>query len=196
MYMRLQRAGVPLPETRFLQHTEVTAENAAERFEGLGTPLVLKAPNSSFSAYVDRVSNVEDFIRIGKRFLRRADRIVVQQYLPSEFDWRIITLAGRVLAIMKYQFVQDKWKLMERGGQGEYARVIPFTAETAPAGLSAVALAAANATGQSLYGIDIKEVDGAFFVIEVNDNPNIDANAEDQANPLIYQEIVRYLAGE
>lgn len=196
MYLRLQRAGVPLPETRFLKHTEVTAENAEELFEGLGTPLVLKAPNSSFSAYVDRVSTVEEFVRVGKRFLRRADRIVVQQYLPSEFDWRVITLAGRIVAVMKYQFVQDKWKLMERGGQGEYAHVIPFTPATAPAGLLDVALAAANAIGSSLYGIDIKEVDGAFFVIEVNDNPSIDANSEDRANPLIYQEIVRYLAGE
>jgi glutathione synthase/RimK-type ligase-like ATP-grasp enzyme len=74
--------------------------------------------------------------------------------------------------------------------------VIPFTPATAPAGLLDVALAAANAIGGSLYGIDIKEVDGAFFVIEVNDNPSIDANSEDRANPLIYREIVRYLAGE
>ena len=30
-----------------------------------------------------------------------------------------------------------------------------------------------------LYGLDIKEVDGRFLVMEINDNPNIDAGFED-----------------
>ncbi len=33
--------------------------------------------------------------------------------------------------------------------------------------------------GNGLYGIDIKEVDGAAYVLEVNDNPNIDRSIED-----------------
>jgi hypothetical protein len=45
-------------------------------------------------------------------------------------------------------------------------------------------------------GVDLKEVNGEFIVIEVNDNPNIDAGGEDAKNPEVYQRIVRYLAGE
>jgi glutathione synthase/RimK-type ligase-like ATP-grasp enzyme len=196
MYSRLMAIGVPMPETRFLDRHEVNAENAAELFETLGMPLVLKAPNSSFSAYVDRATNVESFVKIGRKFLRRADRVVVQQYMPSEFDWRVITLNGRILAVVKYQFVQDKWKLMERGSAGEWSRVVPVTKEEANPKLLEVALAAANAISGSLHGVDVKEIDGQFFVIEVNDNPNIDAGGEDQANAEIYAEIVRYLAGD
>src|SRR6185436_1330944 len=48
-----------------------------------GTALVLKAPNSSFSAYVEKVHDENGFVKVGKRFLRRAERLVVQQYLPS-----------------------------------------------------------------------------------------------------------------
>jgi glutathione synthase/RimK-type ligase-like ATP-grasp enzyme len=187
---------VPMPETRFLDRNEVNAENAAELFEVLGMPLVLKAPNSSFSAYVDRATTAESFVKIGRRFLRRADRVVVQQYMPSEFDWRIITLAGRILAVVKYQFAQDKWKLMERGSAGEWARVVPVPLDQADPKLLQVALAAANSISGSLHGVDVKEIEGQFFVIEVNDNPNIDAGGEDQANSEIYADIIRYLAGE
>jgi glutathione synthase/RimK-type ligase-like ATP-grasp enzyme len=35
-----------------------------------------------------------------------------------------------------------------------------------------------------------------YFVIEVNDNPNIDAGQEDQYSPEIYKQIIQYLAGE
>ncbi|HEX7003461.1 MAG TPA: ATP-grasp domain-containing protein [Trueperaceae bacterium] len=196
MYSRLMAHAVPMPDTRFLDRHEVNAENAAELFETLGMPLVLKAPNSSFSAYVDRATNSESFVKIGRKFLRRADRVVVQQYMPSEFDWRVITLAGRVLAVVKYQFVQDKWKTMERGPAGEWSRTLPVPREEAEPRLLEVALAAAGAISGSLHGIDIKEVDGEFYVIEVNDNPNIDAGGEDRANSEIYAEIIRHLAGD
>jgi glutathione synthase/RimK-type ligase-like ATP-grasp enzyme len=195
MYARLMAAGVPIPETRFLNDNEVTPENAGELFEGLGTPLVLKAPNSSFSAYVDKANTPEQFVKIGKKFLRRADRIVVQQYMPSEFDWRVITLDGRVLAVVRYVFAQDKWKVMERGQGGEWADIVAVAREEANPKLTRVALSAADAIGNSLYGIDIKEIDGEFYVIEVNDNPTIEADGEDQANPDIYREIIGYLAG-
>jgi glutathione synthase/RimK-type ligase-like ATP-grasp enzyme len=36
-----------------------------------------------------------------------------------------------------------------------------------------------NLIGDSLYGVDIKERDKKAYVIEVNDNPNIDVNVED-----------------
>jgi len=38
---------------------------------------------------------------------------------------------------------------------------------------------AANLIGDSLYGVDVKQVENKFYVIEVNDNPNIDAGVED-----------------
>ncbi len=196
MYSRLLAKRVPMPETRFLADNEINSANAAELFESLGTPLVLKAPNSSFSAYVDKVTTPEAFVKVGKRFLRRADRIVVQQYMPSEFDWRVITLAGRVLAVVKYVFATSAWKVMERGEHGEWVNIEAIPAATAEIGLLHTALAAAAAVGNSLYGIDIKEIDGEYFVIEVNDNPTIAAGEEDAANPEIYSEIVRYLAGE
>ena len=59
------------------------------------------------------------------------------------------------------------------------ANAKPFPIETAPRKAVAVALKAANLIGDGLYGVDVKEVNGDFYVIEVNDNPNLDAGIED-----------------
>ncbi len=193
MYRRLVRAGVPLPETRCLRQADLDAGHAGELFEALGTPLVLKAPNSSFSAYVDRVTTPEAFVRVGQRFLRRADRLVVQQYVPSRFDWRVILLHGRVLAVLQYRFATDAWRTMERAADGSSTHTRCIAREEAPPALLTIARQAAAAIGDSLYGVDIKEFDSGYVVIEVNDNPTIAASEEDRANPEIYAEIVRYL---
>jgi glutathione synthase/RimK-type ligase-like ATP-grasp enzyme len=49
----------------------------------------------------------------------------------------------------------------------------------APDYIVETAVKAANLVGDGLYGVDLKEVDGKAYVIEINDNPNIDAGNED-----------------
>lgn len=198
MYQHLMRAGVPMPETCFLADEEVTVEQAAELFERYGRPLVLKAPNSSFSAYVEKVHDPAQFVQVGKRFLRRADRLVVQQYLPSSFDWRVTILGGQVLFVVKYVMAKGAWRIHDKDDEGKptLCTVLAVDKASIPPGLVATALAAGQAIGTSLYGVDLKEIDGSFTVIEVNDNPNIDAGNEDQGNPEVYRNVVRHLARE
>ena len=83
---------------------------------------------------------------------------------------------------------------MDRSAEGEWANVVGVDPATVNPKLLSTALAASNAIGGSLYGVDLKEIDGDFYVIEVNDNPTIAAGEEDQANPNIYAEIISYLA--
>ncbi|MGE5558738.1 MAG: ATP-grasp domain-containing protein [Bacillota bacterium] len=198
MYWHLMKNNILIPDTCFLNFNEVTEENANELFESMGVPLVLKAPNSSFSAYVDKANTADEFIKIGKKFLRRADRIIVQQYMPSNFDWRVITLDGKLLAIAKYVMAENCWRIHEKNGEGKmvYCDVVGVNKREVNPRLLEIALAASDAIGKGLYGVDIKEVDNEYFVIEVNDNPNIDAGFEDLTSPSIYKWIIQYLAGE
>jgi glutathione synthase/RimK-type ligase-like ATP-grasp enzyme len=78
----------------------------------MGSPLVLKAPNSSFSMYVDRVNTPLEFVKVGRRFLRRADRIVAQKFVPSTFDWRVGVLAGEILYVCQYHIPKSRWKIL------------------------------------------------------------------------------------
>jgi glutathione synthase/RimK-type ligase-like ATP-grasp enzyme len=198
MYQHLMRADVPIPDTCFLTEDEVTVEQARELFESYGRPLVLKAPNSSFSAYVEKVHDEAGFVKVGKRFLRRADRLVVQQYLPSSFDWRVTILDGKVLFVVKYVMAQGAWRAHDRDTEGRpnLCDVVGVDRNEIDPRLIDVALKAGGSIGKSLYGVDVKEIDGGFIVIEVNDNPNIDAGIEDINSPEVYRNVVRHLAGE
>jgi len=42
-----------------------------------------------------------------------------------------------------------------------------------------LAVRAANLIGDGLYGVDIKEVGDRLLVMEINDNPSIEAGTED-----------------
>ena len=47
----------------------------------------------------------------------------------------------------------------------------------------------ANAIGNGLYGVDIKNNNGDAYVIEVNDNPSLESG-EDGHYPDVYEKIV------
>ena len=50
---------------------------------------------------------------------------------------------------------------------------------------------AANLIGRGLYGVDLKQVDDRCVLIEINDNPNVDAGNEDQVlGGALYREIL------
>lgn len=196
MYQHLMKKGVPIPRTVFLDEQDLCLAKACELLENLGTPVVLKAPNSCFSRYVEKVVAPEEFIKVSKRFLRRAERIIVQQYRPSEYDWRVIILDGKVLSVVKYIFAPNAWRVMDQSENGEKYKVVGVPVEKADPQLLQTALAACESIGKSLYGVDIKEIEDGYVVIEVNDNPDIDAGNEDQCNPDIFKQIIQYLAGE
>ena len=50
----------------------------------------------------------------------------------------------------------------------------------APAAVVRAAVRAANLIGDGLYGVDLKMTERGVMVIEVNDNPNLDAGVEDR----------------
>ena len=59
--------------------------------------------------------------------------------------------------------------------------------------LKSIAVKVAKIIGRGLYGIDIKEYNGKYYVIEANDNPNIDAGVEDRKDNEIYEKIIKFL---
>jgi glutathione synthase/RimK-type ligase-like ATP-grasp enzyme len=195
MYQRLIRDRVPLPETRMVNRSEICPQLAKKLLGELGNPVVLKAPNSSFSMYVEKASTVEEFLAIGRRFLRRADRIVVQGFIQSSFDWRVGVIAGEPLYVCQYVIPKKRWKILTHTPDGKtvYGPVKSIPLDKAPAGLIECAVKAANAIGNSLYGVDLKQTETGYVVIEVNDNPTINAGDEDQANGGLYERLIYFL---
>jgi glutathione synthase/RimK-type ligase-like ATP-grasp enzyme len=198
MYCHLIRAEVPIPETVFLEQHDLTPEKGSALLDKMGSPLVLKAPNSSFSMYVERVSGPQEFVKVGKRFLRRSDRVVAQRFVTSTFDWRVGVLAGEVLYVCQYPIPKTRWKILTYTDKGDiiYGRVRNFEPSEVSPRLLTTAVDAAAAIGNGLYGVDLKQVGDNFVVIEVNDNPTIAEGEEDRKAPHLYERLVRYLARE
>jgi glutathione synthase/RimK-type ligase-like ATP-grasp enzyme len=62
-----------------------------------------------------------------------------------------------------------------------------------PPRIVCTAVEAARLIGDGLYGVDLKQLGKRCLVMEVNENPNIDAGYEDAVlKDELYQRIMRY----
>jgi len=173
----LERHKVSMPRTRILSNVE-QADIVAQ---DLGLPLILKQPDSAFSMGVHKVHNVDQMRDEVERLLEVSDLIIAQEFLPTEFDWRVGVLDGQPLYVCRYFMASDHWQIVKReeGTEQDYGKVETLLAETAPQHIVKTAVKAASIMGDGLYGVDLKEIDGKACIIEINDNPNIDAGFED-----------------
>jgi len=170
------RHGVPTPRTLI-----VHGRNSREVESAVGFPCVLKRPDSSFSLGVTKVASPQELERELPSALLLSPLVIVQEWTPSAFDWRIGTLGGEALFACRYHMVRGHWQIAA-GGTGtrrRYGRVEAVALEEVPPHVLDVAVRAARLMGDGLYGVDLKDVDGLALVMEVNDNPNIDSGNED-----------------
>ncbi len=188
----MQRRRIPTPPT-FLVHRD----NREQVGKSLGYPVVLKRPDSAFSAGVEKADDPASLETAVKKFLETSDLVVAQAFLPTQFDWRVGTLGGQPLFVCRYYMAGGHWQIYHHGAK----RTISGDADTlpveeAPEAVVQVALKAANAIGAGLYGVDVKERDGKYYVIEVNDNPNLDSGVEDQVlGKELYLRIMGHMMG-
>ena len=147
----------------------------------LGFPCVLKQPDSAFSVGVVKVSNEEELQQACSRMLEKSELIIAQEYLPTSFDWRIGVLDRKPLFACKYYMAEDHWQIIrhETDGSKDEGLFETIALEQAPAEVLKLATKACHSIGDGLYGVDIKQVGNTFYVIEVNDNPNLDEGVED-----------------
>lgn len=193
MYMHLMKKNVSIPRTKFLRKKDLDAKGACQLFEKLGTPLVLKEPSTSFSARVEKVSSVLELLKIAKRFFKLSDWIVVQEYIESRFDWRIGVLNGELLYACRYIIPSETFKIQASvNGHIVYCDVESVPADQVPPEVIGLGMAAGNAIGRGMYGVDIKESNGKLYAIEVNDNPSLEGG-EDVHYPGVFQKIISYL---
>jgi glutathione synthase/RimK-type ligase-like ATP-grasp enzyme len=149
----------------------------------LGLPCVLKQPDSSFSAGVHKVSTTQELGEAVETMLDKSDLVIAQAFVPTEFDWRIGVLDGQPLFACRYYMADGHWQILKRdeGGKKEdVGRAESVPVEMAPTRVLKTALKATTHVGKGLYGVDLKEVSGKVYMIEVNDNPNIDHGFEDE----------------
>ncbi len=168
--------GVPSPRTVVLEPDRLAAAESE-----LGYPMVLKVPDGSFSRGIHKVQNREELRQRASELFKRSDVILAQQYVYTDYDWRVGILNGRPLFVCQYFMSRHHWQIIRHGASGPaLGRARTFSVEEAPKAVVETALRAARLIGDGLYGVDLKETADGVVVMEVNDNPNIDAGIEDQ----------------
>lgn len=185
----LQANGIPTPRTI------ITGRRGLTRVEEqLSYPMVLKIPDGSFSRGVVKVTDRADLLAKAKGLFEDSDLILAQEFMPTDFDWRVGVLNGEPLFVSQYKMARNHWQIYKHDATGK-AQSGGFTTlhvDEAPPEVLDVAVRAARLMGNSLYGVDMKQNSQGVFVIEVNDNPNIDSGVEDvKAKDDLYRAVLK-----
>lgn len=173
----LNNANIATPKTVI-----VHKENKNEVLGQVDLPCVLKAPDSTFSFGVKKAKTEDEYKHLVSNMLKESDLIIVQEFCPSDYDWRIGIIDNAPFFACKYYMAKGHWQIYnwdakKKGDQDGNADCLPI--EKVPKNVLDMALKSAKLMGKGLYGIDIKVVNNKPMVIEINDNPNIDFGVED-----------------
>jgi glutathione synthase/RimK-type ligase-like ATP-grasp enzyme len=175
----LDKETVPTPNSTLLFRSN---KNSFEQLsQQLGLPIVIKIPDGSFSYGVKKANSKEDFENILKTLFEKSAILLAQEYIPTEFDWRIGVLNKEPVYACKYYMAKGHWQIFNHKSSGKSSsgnyETIPIY--QVPKIVIRTAVKATSLIGKGLYGVDLKQVNDKCVVIEINDNPNIDYGVED-----------------
>lgn len=168
---------IPTPKTIVIN------KNNYHRIEQeIGFPAILKEPDSAFSFGVVKVSDLKSAEENITKAMTRSDLIIAQEFMPTDFDWRIGVLDGQPLFACKYFMARNHWQIYnwEAKGRNVSGSWETMPIEDAPWQVVTLAVKSASLIGDGFYGVDIKQWENEFYVIEINDNPSVEAGVEDQ----------------
>lgn len=186
----LKRHRIGMPKTTVLHKS-----NWESISEYLNLPCILKSPDSCFSQGVVKVSSAAELRSGLTEMFNTSDLVLAQEFMPTDFDWRVGILDGKALYVCRYYMARSHWQIYKHAHNG---RVIDGKSDTlaiedAPSKLVKFAVRAASLIGDGFYGLDIKEYEGKYYLIEINDNPSIDAGVEDEVlKDKLYTQIMEY----
>ncbi len=182
---------VPMPKSAIMRAgaTEML-EEAASR---IGFPMVLKVPDGAFSIGVVKVKDHQELEIQSAKVFEKSALVLAQEYLPTDFDWRIGVLNRQPIYACKYMMSRGHWQIYQHHDSGRVSSggFETLDVKMVPKCVLDAATKAANLIGSGIYGVDVKEIDDRAYVIEVNDNPSLDHHIEDALlGDLLYDRIV------
>ena len=184
----LRANKVPTPRSLILRKGQ---EKELEK--SMSFPVILKIPDGSFSRGVYKAKDKRELKDICRNLFKESDLILAQEYMYTEFDWRVGILDREPLYVCKYLMTSGHWQIYSHdgGGEAESGGFETLAVQDAPKKVVKTAQRAANLVGDGFYGVDLKQTPEGVFVIEVNDNPSIDSEVEDLVlGKALYQKVM------
>ncbi len=187
----LQKNRVPAPTSVIVQ--SFNPQWKTQLLEQLDFPMVLKIPDGAFSRGVIKVRNEAELLREASSLFEKSALILAQAFMPTEFDWRIGVLNRQAIFACKYMMSRGHWQIYQhhKSGRVSSGGFETLDLKQVPKNVVDIAVKAANLIGSGLYGVDLKEINGQVYIIEVNDNPSIDHRVEDAfLGDLLYDRVM------
>lgn len=187
---------VPTPKTLILHRGR--SEQLSEAVATLGLPMIIKIPDGSFSRGLEKVNSVDELSQKCQPLFEQSSLLLAQEFLYTDFDWRIGILNNKPLYACRYYMVKNHWQIYrhkenKKADSGKFDTLPTFEV---PKPVLDAAIKATKPIGNGFYGVDVKEYQGKGYVIEVNDNPSIENGVEDRylgkdLYQLIIEEFIR-----
>ena len=141
---------------------------------------MFKKPDSAFSQGVEKVDDQAELSARLAEFFAQSELLIAQQFLPTTFDWRIGILDRQPLYACKYYMAKGHWQIIQsnQDGKRRYGSPRRCLSSSRPSSCPG-RLESRQPDRQWLIRRRCQGVRRQFYVIEVNDNPNLDSKYED-----------------
>jgi ribosomal protein S6--L-glutamate ligase len=162
----LSKAGVGLPKTAFANHPK--AIDAVLNQVG-GTPVIIKLLEGTQGIGVMLADTRKAAKSIIEAFYGLKANILIQEFIAEArgADIRVFVVDGKVVGAMKRQGKEGEFRSnLHRGGAG---KVIKLTKQE-----KTTALAAAEAMGLAIAGVDMLQSSRGPLVMEINSSPGLE----------------------
>lgn len=170
---------IPTPKTRLLMRDKpIDFEELEQQFS---YPIVLKIPDGSFSHGVIKITTRAELERQCLQLFKESAILLCQEYMATEFDWRIGFLNNKPLFACQYFMARGHWQIYHYNGDGKprSGKFATLPVHQVPKEIIKTASRAVKLIGDGLYGVDMKQLNNHHVIIEINDNPSIDSGVED-----------------
>lgn len=149
----------------------------------LGLPIVLKIPDGSFSRGIIEAETAQQLAHAADELFQHTALLIAQEFMYTGTTGASASSMARPWPASTScragtgRSTITRPRAITRVGKSGGFKTLPI--REAPSEVVKLALRATAPIGDGLYGVDLKADGKRVAVIEVNDNPSIDAGVED-----------------
>lgn len=166
----LASKGISVPNTYFQNGLKITEKEITEIENVCGFPCIYKILAGSLGVDVFLIESKEDIKRIVMKN-RKFNKYIFQEFIPNEFDYRVVVSNNEPLSVCKRIRVKDKYRNNVALGAKEVFMDIKET----PKNVLEMAIDSARALRLKWAGVDIISDKNTKnnYVLEVNRRPGL-----------------------
>lgn len=181
---------IPMPDSFFVRDKYLIRMSKKQKLPvGFMFPLIVKSTTGSMGAENWLVHSFEELSQIAST--EHDSMLVVQKFIPNDFDYRVIVFGGKVRAVVKRARIDASATHLNNTSTGAEGTMVHL--DEFPDELVQMSLRAAEATRRSdLAGVDIiiDSETGKAYVLEVNKSPQIETGSNIDTKTKIFTDYV------